>query len=149
MKKPRKNAFDPSPSKIKPEKIDLSGIPGFKPKSNFNKIPLKTNSDTVTPRHRDTTIPSNRDTTTPDNQTEISFESIRKDVKKIGKEAGTHRLTPEEKDKVLKTVFYYTQKGYKTSENEIVRVGLNWLLEDHKINKESSVLHQVLKLLKE
>jgi hypothetical protein len=88
--------------------------------------------DTVIPRHHDTTI-----------------ESIRKAVKQFGKEAATHRFTREEKQKIAELIFAYSGKGIRTSENEIARIAVNFIVEDHKLNGKDSILGRVLKLLNE
>ncbi|HYE68073.1 MAG TPA: hypothetical protein VEA58_05635 [Anaerovoracaceae bacterium] len=80
------------------------------------------------------------------------IETIRKSVKKVGREALFVRLTPEEKDE-LRTIVYqlnqlYRGKGGETSENEVSRIALKFLLEDHKKNGEHSILSITQKALK-
>ena len=74
---------------------------------------------------------------------------IRGAVKNLGKEAATHRFTQEEKDKIADIVYTYHRQGYKTSENEIARIGINWLINEFQENGSQSILHRVLKALKE
>jgi len=74
-------------------------------------------------------------------------ELIRKAVKEIGKESTTYRFTPEEKKALLELTFTYKVQGYKTSENELARVAVNFLLEDHRQNGRSSILEKVLQAL--
>ena len=76
------------------------------------------------------------------------IKGIRKAVKQLGKEAATHRFTREEKDAIARIVFTYGQQGVKTCENEIARIGINWLLQEHQANGRSSILHKVLTALK-
>jgi len=94
--------------------------------------------DTKQPRHHDTMTPRYRDTT---------IEVIRAAVKVFGKEAATHRFTLEEKKAIADIVYSYRRTGIKTSENEISRIGVNFLIEDYRKNGESSLLHKVLKAL--
>jgi 3-methyladenine DNA glycosylase AlkD len=68
-------------------------------------------------------------------------------VAEVGKEATTHRLTRAEKEAVTEIIYRYRQKGWRTSENEIVRIGINWLLADHAKREQGSVLHRVLEAL--
>ncbi|MEZ4671447.1 MAG: hypothetical protein R3E39_26385 [Anaerolineae bacterium] len=75
------------------------------------------------------------------------IQTIRTAVKQFGKEAATHRFTPDEKKAVAEVVFAYRNRGIKTSENEIARTGVNFLIEDYKLNGEKSILDQVLKAL--
>lgn len=96
--------------------------------------------DTMTPRNHDTVIPRYQDRL---------VELLRAAVKKFGKEAATHRFTPEEKQAIAEVVFTYGRQGVRTSENEISRIGVNFLIEDYKQNGENSILHKVLKVLNE
>lgn len=82
-----------------------------------------------------------------DDMTEI----VRKKVKQLGKEVVFLRLTPEEK-RELSSVVYTLNELYrgeirKTTENEVGRIGLNYLLEDYKLNGEGSILARVIKAL--
>jgi len=104
----------------------------------------------VIPRYHDTnvdtTIPSNHDTVIPETEDEM-LEAVRKAVKQIGKEAATQRLTFEEK-KALKAIeFTYGQQGIITNGNEIIRIGMNYALQDYQKNGENSILAKVLKRL--
>jgi hypothetical protein len=107
-------------------------------------------SSTVIPRHHDTTIPSNHDTVIPrhhDTMTPRYHDTIRQvqnAIKKFGKEAATHRFTLEEKQAVAELIYNYKQKGIKTSENEIARIALNYLIANYHSQGEKSILAQVL-----
>ena len=78
---------------------------------------------------------------------ESMIEVIRKAVKDSGKESATYRFTPEEKKALLELTFTYKVQGFKTSENELTRIAINFILEDHKQNGRNSVLEQVLQAL--
>jgi len=78
---------------------------------------------------------------------ETIIETIRKAVKDVGKDSATYRFTPEEKKALLELSFSYKMQGYKTSENELTRISINFLLEDHKQNGRNSVLQRVLDAL--
>jgi hypothetical protein len=67
----------------------------------------------------------------------------------VGKEAATHRFTPEEKQAIADIIYTYRRLGYDTSENEIARIAINWLVWEHQRHGEASLLAQVLKALKE
>ena len=75
------------------------------------------------------------------------IELIRKAVKDVGKESATYRFTPEEKKALLELTFTYKVQGYKTSENELTRIAINFILEDHKQNGRNSILEEVLQAL--
>lgn len=85
-----------------------------------------------------------------DNQDDI-VETIRKTVKQVGKETLFVRLTPNEKRQVTSVVYAFNEmyrgEGRKTSENEIGRISVNFLLEDYKVNGEQSILAKVLAAL--
>ena len=106
----------------------------------------KDNGDTMIPRHHDTTTPRNRDTMIPVDDADL-FEGVRKAVKQIGKEAATHRFTEVEKESLRELEFAYRKTGIRTSENEITRIAINYLVEDHRLHGEKSVLTKVLKRL--
>ena len=82
----------------------------------------------------------------PFNQDTI-IEIIRKAVKGVGKDSATYRFTPEEKKALLELSFSYKMQGYKTSENELIRIAINFILEDHKQNGQNSILRRVLDAL--
>jgi hypothetical protein len=74
-----------------------------------------------------------------------TLESIRKIVKNPGKEDVLYvRLSKEEKDKLADVSYTYKRQGMRTSDNEVVRVAINALLEDYKINGVNSLLAVLL-----
>lgn len=86
--------------------------------------------DTVVSRHQDAII-----------------EKIRIALKEFGKEAATHRFTLEEKKALKKIVFSYNQMDISTSENEIARISINYVIEDYYINGENSILARAIKAI--
>lgn len=90
--------------------------------------PATSNHDTVIPRNHDTTL----------------LEEVRKATKEFGKEAATHRFTQEEKRAITEIIYHYKQEGIRTSENEIVRIATNWLIQDHRKEKSASFLDKAL-----
>jgi hypothetical protein len=130
-------------------------------KNDADKDP-PTNKTEFQPNNRDTTIPRNHETMKPRNHEptvsryhdtmvsrhyETTVEAIRKAVKEFGKEAATYRFTPEEKEAITDIVYAYKQRGIKTSENEITRIGVNFILQDHRENNKKSILDLVIKAL--
>jgi len=75
------------------------------------------------------------------------IEAIRKIVKVSGKEVSYTRLTPEEKAQLVDIVYAFKRQGQKTTENEIHRIALNYLLSDYHARGEQSVLALVLAAL--
>ena len=76
-----------------------------------------------------------------------TIERIRKVVKDNGREVTYVRLSPEEKQLVKDLVYTYGRMGIKTSENEIVRIALNYILEDYQESGKESVLEKVIEAL--
>ncbi len=73
-----------------------------------------------------------------------TIEKLRTAVKQLGKEAATHRFTVEEKRALKSIAFEYANKDVITSENEITRIAVNFLLDDYRVNREKSLLARVL-----
>jgi hypothetical protein len=72
------------------------------------------------------------------------IDTIRKAVKHTGREVTFVRLTPEEKGQLADIVYTYKRHGVKTSENEISRIAINYLLEDYKAKSQESILAKVI-----
>ncbi len=96
------------------------------------------NRDTMTPRNHETMVSRYHDT---------EIEIVRKAVKELGKEAATHRFTEREKRAVADLIYTYKTQGVRTSENEIARIAINFIIEDYRQNGEESVLDKTLKAL--
>lgn len=97
-------------------------------------------------RKKVTTIPRYHDTTVSQPQEDV-IETIRKAVKQLGKEAATYRFTEDEKRALADIVYQYKGQGIRTSENEITRTAINFLVEDYQRNGKNSVLAQVIERL--
>ena len=138
-----KSPDSPATKSVEPKQAETVESP---PKERKPAEKPRNSSGTVIPRHRDTTVPSNHDTTTPLQDTDI-FEVVRKAVKQIGKEAATHRFTLEEKNLLADIEYTYKRRGIRTSENEITRIAINYLIEEYRQNGEQSILAKILKRL--
>jgi hypothetical protein len=77
----------------------------------------------------------------------VVIETIRKTVRQVGKETTPLRLTPEEKRQLADIVYTYKRHGIRTSENEINRIGINFLLADYQTHGEASILAKVVEAL--
>lgn len=75
------------------------------------------------------------------------IEEIRRIVKMPGREVSYVRLTPEEKARLSDVIYTYKRQGQKTTETEINRIALNYLLDDYFEHGEQSVLARVLEAL--
>jgi len=98
------------------------------------------NHEPMTPRAHDTVVSRAHDT---------NIETIRKAVKQIGKEGATHRFTSKEKQDIADLIYTYKRQGIRTSENEITRIAINFVVQDRNENGENSILDQVIKVLNE
>jgi hypothetical protein len=89
---------------------------------------------------------SNRASTLASKQDSM-IEAIRKTVKSLGTKVSFTRVTPEEKARLADIIYTYKRQGVKTSENEINRIAMNFLIEDFHKNGKESVLAQVIEVL--
>ena len=146
----------PQPEKVE-KPVQESPAPEKKATSNLSKRASKgkalnnaeeSNHDTVIPRHHDTMTPRYQETMLPQIHG-VAIEIVRKAVKEFGKEAATHRFTVAEKKEIADLIYTYKNRGIKTSENEITRIAVNFIVEDFKVNGENSVLHKILSALNE
>jgi hypothetical protein len=133
----------PPPSQEEPTQEE---IVNSAPKEKKQVVKPQTNHDTMTPRHHDTTVSRHHDAMTPQQDIDI-FETVRKAVKQLGKEAATHRFTLAEKNLLADIEYTYKREGIRTSENEITRISINYIIEDYRQNGEESILAKILKRL--
>jgi hypothetical protein len=70
--------------------------------------------------------------------------AIRKVVRTTGKEVSYVRLTAGEKAELSDIVYAFKKRGKKTTENEINRIAVNFLLEDYRVNGATSILAKVI-----
>lgn len=75
------------------------------------------------------------------------IENIRRAVRKPGSRVSFARLTEEEKSLLEDIAYTYKRQGIKTSENEIVRVAINYLILDYQTNGQTSILARVIAAL--
>ena len=111
-----------------------------------SKSDKKIDSDPRQPPNRDTMQPRNRDTVVS-RYHETTIETVRKAVKELGKEAATHRFTIEEKRAIADLVYSYKRRGIRTSENELTRIAVNFVLQDNQEKGKNGLLNKVLRAL--
>lgn len=75
------------------------------------------------------------------------IQAIRKIVRTPGREVSYVRLTPTEKGELADIVYGLKRRGRKTTETEINRIAVNFMITDYKQNGEQSILAQVLEAL--
>ena len=75
------------------------------------------------------------------------IEDIRKAVKVVGREPDTIRLTEQEKVQLTDIIYTLGRQGTRTSENELYRIALNFVVQDWQKRGKESVLARVLDAL--
>jgi hypothetical protein len=75
------------------------------------------------------------------------IESIRKTVKVPGREVSFIRLSPGEKTQLTDIVYAFKRRGRRTTETEINRIAVNFIIDDYQANGERSLLAKVLEAL--
>jgi hypothetical protein len=78
---------------------------------------------------------------------QAAIEAIRKAVKLSGKEVSFARLSLAEKQQLAEIVYSYKRQGKRTSENEITRIAINYVLRDYGERGEQSILARVIEAL--
>ena len=128
------------PKQVGAEEAEAVSVSPMTPSSQDAKVAsnLATKPETKQPSNRDAKQPGSQDTI---------VEVVRLAVKELGRVAGTHRYTAEEKRALEELVYEYGRKGMETSGNEIIRIGLNYLFEDYRLFGRSSILARVLERL--
>lgn len=90
--------------------------------------------------------PSNRPAKKRSNGDEM-LESIRYAVKQVGKETTSYRLHETEKESLDDILYGLKKRGIRSSENEIMRIAINYIITDYADNGDTSVLAGVLERL--
>ena len=101
---------------------------------------MSATDNTKIPSDRDTVIPRYHDTT---------IEAVRRAVKAFGKEAATHRFTLTEKRAIANIVHALHMQGIRTTENEITRIAINFVIDEFNRQEKESLLGRVLQALKQ
>ena len=142
----RKSGLSDSPffSPSKPTEADPSGMPAISPVSP-EKTPAKDNFATSTTAETNSdNSPDGMHDTMPPRYHDTTVETIRRAVKALGKEAATHRFTATEKETIAEIVYACKRQGLRTTENEITRVAVNFIVQDYQANGKESLLVRVL-----
>jgi hypothetical protein len=125
----------------------VKGYPPSTESGSQESVPSVEESSPVQP-----TNPDSEDVASTESETQASLHastlaSIRSTVRKIGKESVYVRATPEEKLALSDIVYALKREGVRTTENEVSRIALNFLIEDYKQKGKGSVLAQVIAAL--
>jgi hypothetical protein len=78
---------------------------------------------------------------------DTNIESLRKAVKEFGKEAATHRFTLAEKRAIASILHTLQMQGIRTTENEITRIAVNFVIDEFNLHGKDSLLALVLQAL--
>ena len=133
---PQRESVVSPPSNSPPAKEER--VKGEDPPRKPRAAKRSSDRGTVTPRNHEPVVPRYHDTI---------IESVRKAVKEFGKEAATHRFSTEEKKAIADIIYSYKNHGVRTSENQIARIAVNFIINDHRENGENSVLDKALRAL--
>jgi hypothetical protein len=95
--------------------------------------------ESVQPSHQVTTVSLTHDTV---------VSAIAETILQVGKEAATYRLTLNEKRKLAEIIYTLKMKNLRVTENEIIRIALNFILCDYSMNKTNSILKRAISLKK-
>ena len=126
-------------------KNELSGKSAFFPDKKNHLSKSEGARDDFEPT-QDRENSSRPETAVPRYDIEI-LEEVRKALRFFGKEAATHRFTSEEKQALIDIIYHFNKLGIRTSENEITRIALNFILQDFEENKNVSILTRIIEML--
>ena len=110
------------------------------------KDSVDTTATLVTPGDDDTNHDVSHDTVIPLHHDSM-VESVRLAVKEFGKEAATHRFTKTEKEAIAAIVYTTRQQGIRTTEVEITRIAVNFIIRDYNARGKQSLLAKTLHAL--
>ena len=144
---PRPDPGQSTPASPVPAKtLSSAKASGEKKQKSSRKREAAAKTPKTQPRDHDTTIPRDHDTTVS-RYHDTMVEVVRRAVKEYGKEAATHRFTLAEKKAIADIIYAYKGREIRTSENEIARIAVNYIIHDYRENGENSVLDRILKVL--
>lgn len=90
-------------------------------------------------RHQKAMVSRNHDTT---------IAAIRKAISEVGKKASTYRLSSSEKKALVKIIYEFRiMKNIRITENEIVRIAIQYLIHEYQEKKSGSLLLRIKKPL--
>jgi hypothetical protein len=78
---------------------------------------------------------------------DTTVELIRRAVKEFGKEAATHRFTLSEKRAIANIIHALNMQGIRTTENEVTRIAINFIIDEFNRKGQDSLLGLVLQAL--
>lgn len=128
---------------------NLGGKPDPKTPSNKPQEPDSELSNNLPPPGP-TDQPAKSDITISRYQDIVSGDMvaiIRAAVILTGQASTNYRLTNIEKGRLEEVVWEFKKQGIRTTENEIVRIAINYLLNNHKKDGKDSLLAVTLNLL--
>jgi hypothetical protein len=134
---------------VNERKNELDNSPLFQPNQQIDKVSKPASSIAVKKPYKKAMPPASTKAIVSASMIALNdtIEIIRKAVKRTGEKVSYIRLTKEEKAEIKDIIYTYDKQGIETSENEIGRIALKWLIEDYKISGQNSVLAKVLAAL--
>ena len=98
-------------------------------------FPIKKRKEIQKPRNHDTVVSSNHDTI---------ISSINEGIQEIGRVAATYRLTKWEKEHLQDLIYHFRKESVKVSENSLIRISINYIINDHEVSKKRSIISRIL-----
>lgn len=108
-------------------------------------IPVPKSTRASSPAH----APASKRASVLADSDEQLIASIRRTVRATGKEVVYVRLTPSEKAQLADIVYTYKRLGQRTTDTEVGRIAVNYIIQDYTNNGENSILARVLASLLE
>lgn len=71
-------------------------------------------------------------------------KDIKWKIREFGREASTYRLSLEEKNSIIEVIYDFRKKKVRISENDVIRIAIRFLIYDHCLKKEKSLLTRVV-----
>lgn len=127
-----------SETHIKPEKVNLGELPPIRPSA---KPAYQDNSTDVVQQVREMEEGQTR------YETDI-LDSVRREVSKTGSIPSLYRLNRSEKSRLAQLTFQLKSEGYKVSDTDIVRIALNYVLEDEEATATGGIVRRIIQRLK-
>lgn len=92
-------------------------------------------------------VPTNKGTSAHGQKalnTDALIDLIRRSLIQGNKEVASYRLSASEKDGLADVLYSLKKRGLKSSEIEVARIAINWLLNDYNSKDDESILIRVL-----
>ncbi|MCS7002826.1 MAG: hypothetical protein NZ518_08255 [Dehalococcoidia bacterium] len=133
------------------DQLPTTPTPPARPKGRATRVRAARADDAPDPAIDDRGTATDVATTVPPlpspRYSDALIEQLRKTVKATGREVSFVRLTMAEKEELIDVLYEFRKRGMKTTENEVNRIAMNYLLLDYRRHGEQSILYRVVAAL--